>query len=353
MKAKYSLSIMMLLIAAMLLTACAGSSYSADASFPGVTVDGDVAYLAYGGYLSAVRLADGGLDWQYPAEKAEAGIFYYAAPVMAGSRLLAGDYTKTLHGFDPKTGLQQWTFDQGERWTASPLVVGEVVVAPNNDKSVYAFDLNGSLLWKFGSSDVFWAQPASDGKYAFLGGMDHTLYAVDVADGSLVWKTDLGGAIMYPAAVGDGVLYQTTISNQLIAIDAETGKVIWQVTTDNAIWMTPVLREGVLYMGDVLGNAYAFDAASGTQSWTTPLGDEALYGTPALLENGVMYSSETGNIILVDFNGVKQWNRTVKGKLYSGVILAGDKLLVGVTGGDANLVAFDLNGNLMWSYPVK
>jgi outer membrane protein assembly factor BamB len=351
MKAKYPVLIMVLLIAAMLLTACAGGAYSTDASYPGVSVGDDVVYLASGGQLAAIRLADGVLDWNYPAEKAESGIFYYAAPVMAGTRLLAGDYKNTLHGIDPKTGLQQWTYDQGGRWTASPVVVGDVVVAPNVDKNVYGFDLNGTLLWKFKSTDVFWAQPATDGELVYVGGMDHTLYAINPSDGSLVWKTDMNGAMVYPAAVGDGVIYQTTIANQLIAVDAKTGEITWQFTTDDAVWMTPVLQEGVLYLGDVKGNVYAVDAATGIQSWKQSVGDEALYGTPALLENGVIYSSEAGNIILVDFNGVKQWNRTIDGSLYSGVVLAGDTLLVGVTKGKITLVAYDLNGNLKWSYP--
>ena len=76
-------------------------------------------------------------------------------------------------------------------------------------------------------------------------------------------------------------------------------------------------------------------------------------GNPAVLENGLVFSSETGNIILVDYNGVRQWNRTIDGKLYSGVVLSGETLLVGVTKGKIALVAFDLNGNQKWVYPPQ
>ncbi len=351
MKAKYTSLLFVLVIAAMLLTACGGAIPAN--SFPGVSTSGDVAYLANSGQVFAIRLADGVLDWKYPAEKAEAGRYYYAAPVIAGDRLLAGDYSTTLHGLDPKLGTQQWSFDQAGRWVASPLVIGSVIVAPNANKTVYGFDLTGKQLWKFGSTDAFWAQPASDGKLAFVAGMDHWLYAINPEDGSLQWKTDLNGAMVYPAAVGDGVLYQATIANELIALNSETGKILWRFKTDNAVWMTPVLREGVLYLGDVKGNVYAVDIATGTQKWKQTLENEVLVGTPALLDTSIVFSSETGNIISVDFNGTQQWNRTIEGKLYSGVVLAGDTMLVGVTKGKVTLVAFDLNGNQKWSYPPQ
>jgi outer membrane protein assembly factor BamB len=351
MKAKYTFTILMLVIAAMLLTACGGAIPSN--SFPGVTAVDDVVYLANAGEIYAIRLADGVLDWQYPAEKAEAGRTYYAPPVMAGERLLAGDYLSTLHALDPKTGTQQWSYALAKRWVASPLVVDNVIVAPNADKSLYGFNLDGTLLWKFGSTEVFWAQPASDGKIAYVAGMDHFLYAISPQNGSLVWKTDLGSAMAYPAAVGEGILYQTTIANELVAVKADTGEILWRFKTDEAVWMKPLLRGGVLYMGDVKGNVYAVDAVAGSQKWKQNLGNEPLIGTPAMLENGMVFSSETGNIILVDYNGTKQWNRTIEGKLYSGVVLAGDTMLVGVTKGKVTLVAFDLNGNQKWSYPPQ
>lgn len=351
MKAKYTLTILMLVIAAMLLTACGGAVPSN--SFPGVSAAGDVVFLANAGEVDAIRIADGVLDWKYPAEKAEAGRYYFAAPIMVGDFLLFGDYKDSLHGLDARSGSQQWVYDQAERWVASPLVVGEVVVAPNANKNVYGFDRTGKLLWKFGSNEDFWAQPASDGKLAYVAGMDHFLYAIDPLNGDMVWKSDLGGAMAYPAVVGEDVLYQTTIANELIAVNLTDGSIVWRYQTENAVWMQPVLRQGVLYLGDVKGNVYAVDATKGTLNWKTPLENEVLIGTPAMLENGVMFSSETGNMILVDYNGVRQWHRTVEGKLYSGVVLANDTLLVGVTRGKQTLVAYDLNGNLKWSYPPQ
>ncbi len=351
MKAKNTLLLFVLVIAAMLLTACGGAIPAN--SFPGVSTNGEEAYLATAGEVYAIRLADGVLDWKYPAEKAEAGRYYYAAPVIAGDRLLAGDYSTTLHGLDPKTGTQQWAFDQAGRWVASPLVVGDVIIAPNANKTIYGFDLAGNQLWKFGSSDAFWAQPASDGKLAFVAGMDHFLYALNPQDGSLQWKTDLGGAMVYPAAVDGGVLYQPTIANEVIALKADTGEILWRFKTENAVWMSPVLREGVIFLGDVKGNIYAVETATGTQKWMRNFVNEVLVGTPALLENSLVFSSETGNVISVDFNGTQQWIKTIEGKLYSGVVLAGDTMLIGVTKGKVTLVAFDLNGNQKWSYPPQ
>ena len=351
MKAKYITTIFVLTILSMLLTACGGAIPTN--SIPGVSAAGDTAYLANAGEVFAIRLADGGLNWKYPAENAESGRFYYAAPVPAGDYLLAGDYLNTLHALNASNGFQQWAYSQAGRFVASPLVVNDVIVAPNSNRSVYGFDLNGTLLWKFGSTEAFWAQPVTDGTLAFVAGMDHFLYAIQPDDGSLAWKTDLEGAMAYGPAVGEGKVYQTTIASELIALNAADGVVEWRFKADSAIWMQPVLRDGILYFGDIQGNVYAVDEATGFQKWKLSMENEPLMGTPAVLENGLVFSSETGNIILVDYNGNKQWNRTIDGKLYSGVVLADETLLVGVTKGKVALVAFDLSGNQKWVYPPQ
>ena len=51
-------------LAASLLSACSAGASSA--SWPGLAVDSDNAYLASGGFVYAARLADGSKVWQYP-----------------------------------------------------------------------------------------------------------------------------------------------------------------------------------------------------------------------------------------------------------------------------------------------
>src|SRR3990172_11257363 len=90
------------------LAGCAGGSLNAASGFPGLTSDGETAFLAYGPAIYAIDLGSGALRWRYPAEP-QRDLSFFAPPVLgAENQLIVGDFTNNLHALDRRNGNLLW-----------------------------------------------------------------------------------------------------------------------------------------------------------------------------------------------------------------------------------------------------
>lgn len=167
---------------------------------------------------------------------------------------------------------------------------------------VYAFDLQtGRVLWervahrgvprtrRHPKSTQASATPVTDGRHliAFFG--SEGLYAYDL-DGKLLWSQDLGlldpgsvyypdrqwGAASSPVIVGDLVIVQCDRQRQsfIAAFDVASGKRIWTTPRDEVpSWATPAaIRVGARTEVVTNGGRFirGYDAASGRELWRLP-----------------------------------------------------------------------------------
>ena len=73
-----------------------------------------------------------------------------AEPLIVGEQLILGDYGAKLTSISIRDGVENWQFAGAKgRYIDSPLLVGELLIAPNADNNVYAVDLDGKLVWTF------------------------------------------------------------------------------------------------------------------------------------------------------------------------------------------------------------
>ena len=337
----------------LLLSACSGAGVAS--SWPGVSADQSMAYIANGTEVYAIRVGDGSQVWQYP-EKPDARKPIYTPPVLtADGQLLVGDFDHTLYSLNPQNGQVNWSFANAKgRWIASPLVVDQTIYAPCADDSLYALDLKGNLLWTFTAGHALWAQPATDGKNLYVSSMDHSLYAVSMKTGQKVWSDDLGGAILgTPALSSDGILYVGTLGNEMVAVDSASGKVIWRTTVNGGVWGGPIIKDGNLYFGDLGGSFYAVDSVKGSIAWQIKP-DGPITASPLVVNDNLIFPTESGSLVAVDTKGAIVWNQQIKGNLYSTPVLSGDRVLVGITKGDNTVVALDAKGSQLWAFvPAK
>ncbi len=112
---------------------------------------------------------------------------------------------------------------------SSAALVGDLILAPNADHNLYAYDKDLTLKWKFSASNGLWTKPVSDGDLIYVTSMDKSVYALKEnakKDGvDVLWSKDLGGSILFSLAIGkDGNLYIGTLNNELFSIEAKSGK---------------------------------------------------------------------------------------------------------------------------------
>jgi outer membrane protein assembly factor BamB len=361
----------LLAFGALLLTACAGGG-GRGSSWPGLAADGQYAYLSDGGQVYGVDLSDGSEVWHYPAKASPPKLVFYATPVVLpdGSILIGSAGTDScMHKIDPstinaqdKTAAGTCFFDGAkDHWIAAPLVMGDVIYAPNNDGFLYVIDATkGSLLWSLNVDGHLWATPVSDGKTLYLSSLDHNLYAVDIERRAVIWKTNLGGSITgSPALSEDGqTLFVGSFGARVFALNAQTGTVLWDAQTDGWVWGGPAVREGTVYAADLEGQVYAIDAETGTITWTVkPVSSDspnrAITGTPLITDQGIIIDTESGEVCRVDFEGKAACiAKLTKGKVYTPAIPAGELILVAPlpTGAEFFLSAFSPDGDSVWHF---
>ncbi len=195
-----------------------------------------VIFAAFDGKVRAVAARDGAPRWTYDAKLAVAGDV-----VVAGDRVLVGSRTYDLIALDAKTGKELWKHYYWFSWIESPPVV--------RDGVIYT-----------GSSDAT------------------NVYALDLADGSLQWKSAVPGWSWQRTAVSQDLVVAGTAgagdypgrrAGSLVALDRATGAVRWiyldpptkETVAAKKSWgfgASPVIADGVVYAADLEGKVFAF-----------------------------------------------------------------------------------------------
>ncbi len=346
---------LLLLTLALVLTGCSSATGTAVNTWGGAAVDESMVYYASGSQVLA--LADSGLNytvrWTYP-EKANATRLFMAEPLVVGEQLILGDYGSNLTSISTRDGAENWQFaDATGRYIDSPLLVGELLIAPNADNTVYAVDLEGNLVWKFIGGGAFWARPATDGKLVFLPSLNHSLYAIDIETGKKVWEADLKSPLAARPLFADGIVYLGNLTGEFYAVDAADGSIKWTQKVSGGVWAQPVLLADTLYFGDQNGKMNLLSAADGKITAEIDAGS-AILGSGAVVPDGILFGTESGKIILFDSEGKSRPLLTLEsGSIYSNIIVSGERMVVLAYKGSKPLIALDLDGNEAWFYSTK
>ena len=364
MKPKKILFVSVIALAAMLLSGC--SSRALNNSWPGLASDGEIAYLASGQFVHAIRLSDGKEVWRYP-EKSSNSLQFIAQPVVtldgtivigsAGSdhRLVALD-PSNLSG-ENNTPAEKWIFSEANSsWVAGALILNDKVFAPNSDGNLYVLDLQDGFstktaLKKIELGGALWAQPTTDGNLVYISSVDHHLHAIDPETYEFAWPpVDLGGAAPGTPLIGpDGNLYIGSFASEVVKVDPATGVKTLLTSTQGWVWGGPVTDSQNIYFGDLEGNLFALDAASDNQLWAIKP-DGPVVGSPLVTNDAIVFATESGSVYAVDAEGKIVWQREVGGQIYTSPVTGVDRIIVAPMQTDFSLAALDSNGNQVWTF---
>jgi len=355
-KTRISILITLFILGSLVLSACSGAPMMN--SWPGLSASEDAVYMAHAGKIYSINAQNGSVICSFP-ENADNAKPFYAAPAVNDNLIVAGNYGHMLYGLSQnciekdgkKTFEQKWVFDSKTgHFAGTPLVVEGVVLAPSSNNFLYAV-VDGKEKWSFETQNALWATPASDGKVVYLPALDHHLYALNLADGKLLWKQDLGSALLSaPLLTKDGLLYVSAMQGEVFALKAADGSQVWKMDTGGRLWSAPVLHEDMLYVGNASGKAAALSVKDGKIAWEKDLASP-IYGGGALIPNGVVFPTEGGTVVGLSFDGQQElWRKEINGKLYSTPVVAGETVTVAVLEGDKLAQAFNVSGVESWPF---
>lgn len=293
-----------------------------------------------------------------------AGQALHTAPVLVEENvLLAAEYNKKFVEIDYTAAR----IDNPNGVKISGQPVADFVVDEDaeriylgyNSSNLEAFDLDTlDLLWTFKTGSGVWAKPLLHEGVLYVTSMDHFLYAVDTADGSLIWKLDVEGAAAGSPLLVNDRLYVGTFARTIVEVTLD-GEQTAAYTADNWVWGAPVSDGDTIYAADLSGFVYALSTPGLEEQWKVQAAPDGIRPSPLLLEDALVVVSRTGKVSWLNpATGTEFQTRQVDNEILSELLYvpSGEtqrEPLVVVTGVRANpmMVAFTASdGQRVWEY---
>jgi outer membrane protein assembly factor BamB len=284
-----------------------------------------------------------------------------------------GYHTGTSGSLGPETNSVEWIFDTGTKELAASPVLDKDGVIVNNWGGTFYLDYSGEIIWKNSQvQGVFTPTIAYD--KVLVGGKDGFLYALNLTNGEVLWKTKItdnpgASGVTSPPTVVIGKVYLGSYdfkggSGLLFCLDESTGKILWKNTTQSSVYFSsPAVYQDNVYVGtmgrynssnlqwEAPYGLYCFDAITGEPLWNYPV-EGSVGSSPTIMDQKVLFTSKDGFLYCLDSEiGTLVWKKEI-GSSVSSPAIAGDSIFVGSgeMNGNGKFYSLDFNGDIKWEY---
>jgi len=276
-----------------------------------------------------------------------------AWPMFRGSSALAGVSATSF----PAPLRPRWSYQAKDAIESTAAIADGVVYVGSMDGSLYAIDLaTGALRWQYQTkSQVGESSPLVHGGLVYIGDLDGVIHAVDVPTGKARWTFKTDGEIKSSPNVAGDRIYVGSYDQHLYCLSAMTGTLVWKYRTEGPVHGTPAIDKGTVYISGCDETFRAIDAGSGKQVYEMPLG--AYTGASAAIRDGGAYVGTFGNEVLgIDLvRRVTRWtyrHKTRSFPFYSSAALTADRVVLG--GRDKLIHCLNRStGKAAWTFLTK
>jgi outer membrane protein assembly factor BamB len=231
------------------------------------------------------------------------------------------------------------------------------------DSHLVAVDVGDQQrVWSLALPEVSRTGVTVDGTTAFVGTIDGTVTAVDIASGNVRWASATGAPFLdQPIAAGDDLALVSaqgdrSVRASVVGLRVSDGSEAWRyqpVTTATVVGPASV-GNGVGFVSLTDATIRSFDLSTGAERWSSRLNSIVfLGGPPVVVANGVIVSDAGGQLYRLDATtGDRVWDFALnESVLRTAPIAIGDTVLLGTQAGAMD--AFDLGtGDLVWRGPA-
>lgn len=287
-------------------------------------------------------------------------------PVVADGRIYAMDAAANVSAFDAQSGGQLWRVDltpddeDDNLFGGGVAVDGDRLFVTTPFARVFALNAaTGERVWESAVAAPMRSAPTvSDGR-VFVLTVDNQLLALAADDGRRLWSHAgisetaglLGGAA--PAVAGNTVIAAYS-SGELFALRAETGRVLWNenlaglqrsdaISALADIRGRPVIDRDVVIAVSHSGLLAAIDLRRGSRIWDRDIGGSQ---SPWVAGDFVFVLDNNGELICLTrddgrirwIQSLPKWEDEADQEdpiFWAGPVLAGDRLIVVGTAGEA------------------
>jgi len=277
----------------------------------------------------AIDVTEGTVAWQTDLEY----LAHHYPVALDGDRLLvstrtmqgarAGGGEGALYALDRSGGSVEWRLDAP--LSSGPTVVDDEVYVTSSDGTgvLHALDRDGESRWTVefdhdgARTTSAFREPAVRGDALFVtttshledGTADGYCYALDRADGSVLWRRDVDAELRAGPVVGGDHVYAAAADGTLHAFAAESGDPVWRHDLGVEVLTTPVIDDQSAYVL-AAGEVFAVDRSSGDCAWRTDIGATRMNGM-AVATDGVYVGGS--DVTALDADGTVRWKYPIPG----------------------------------------
>lgn len=290
-----------------------------------------------------------------------------ASPVVAGGKLFVIDAGAHVIAFDATSGAKLWQASMPAEgkgngraiFGGGVSVLGDRLFASTGLGDVFALNVaDGSIIWKKRPGGPLRGAPTLENGHAYVMGQDNQIFALDQADGETQW-TDSGTlqvtgifGVAAPAAA-QGTVLAGYSSGELNAYRYENGRTLWgdalsrtsistAVATLTDIDADPVIDRGRVFAIGQGGRMASYELTSGQRLWEINI---AGISTPWVVGEWVFAVTSDAKLLCVAratgkirwISQLRRWQKEKKKDKairWTGPVLAGGRLIVVSTRGE-------------------
>lgn len=283
-----------------------------------------------------------------------------AQPVLSGGTIYTMDIEAQVAAFDEKSGARRWRVELSKDDDNEGILGGGIAVndgklfATTGFADVVALDARtGKEIWRKTMTGPIRAAPTVWAGRVFVVTVANETFALSADDGRELWThsglREVAGLVGAAApAVDGGVVVIPYSSGEIVALRVENGRQVWTesltairrsdaVTAIAHIRGKPVIDRGIVYIVGHSNRTVAVDLRTGTRLWEVPIG--GTHGAWVAGDFIYVLTRDSEVICLTRRGGRVRWiTQLPKFEdeedredpiLWTGPLLAGDRLLVG------------------------
>jgi len=157
-------------------------------------------------------------------------------PVVTDSGVLLGAGDLNVHMIKPETGMRLWSAPVGSMVIAPPVCTDSKVVACGTSRIAVMDKDDGDLTWTWRPEFATIDQGAVvDAENAYVGASDGAIYALNLEDGSIVWRRVIDGTPAQTPIIKGEVVVAVGDPSGLSGLDRKTGNLLWNVSNVKSV----------------------------------------------------------------------------------------------------------------------
>lgn len=215
-----------------------------------VLKDGFVFFGNLRGIQYKVDITSGNKVWKY-----NSGSPIHSTCAAAEGFLIFGTDKGRISCLSTDDGKEVWKIETKAPVMSTPMINNGKVYLGGNDSIYRAMNLSdGTDIWKSNmhtkivGGSALYINKSNGSEQVVFGCVDGSIYSVDIAGGSVIWKFRTNGTITSTPVISGDYIYCTSYDSYVYALNAGTGEMLWSYQLENKIRTTPIVWKDYLFV---------------------------------------------------------------------------------------------------------